>query len=92
MSDQTFYSQSEKINICTDIVSKLKNFEGKNGKVNLYNHVYTFIPKLKKIMNDYIKGDTEYSGTLLFEEIDKKIKYIFPVVKTKNPLFVIKIK
>ena len=87
-----FYSQSEKIEICTDIATKLKNFEGKNGKVNLYNDVYTFIPKLKQIMNEYIKDNKEYSGKLVFEEIGKNINYTFPVKKTKKALFVIKIK
>jgi hypothetical protein len=87
-----YYTQTEKINICVDIATKLKNFEGKNGKVNLFNDTYTFISKLKKIMSDYIKGNESYSGSLLFEEIDKKIKYSFPIEKTKNALFVIKIK
>jgi len=86
------YSIAEKVNICTDIATKLKNFENEKGKVNLFNQSYTFVAKLKKIMNDYIKGDQEYSGTLLFEEINKKIKYLFPINKSKKPLFVIKIK
>jgi len=92
MNQENSYSQAEKVTICTDIAIKLKNFENKKGKANLFNESYTFVSKLKQIMNDYIKGDQEYSGTLLFEEINKKIKYSFPVNKSKKPLFVIKIK
>jgi hypothetical protein len=92
MNQENSYTVSEKVAICTDIGFKLKNFENKKGKVNLFNENYTFVSKLKQIMNDYIKGDQEYSGTLLFEEINKKIKYSFPVNKSKKPLFVIKIK
>ena len=87
-----FYSEKEKIEICVDIAKKLKFFENKNGCVNLFNESYSFIPKLKKIFADYIKGNSDYSGTLEFEEIGKQIKYHFPISKKKKANFVIKIK
>ena len=46
-----YLSQLQKLQITLDIVHKLKTFEGPNGKVNLFNDSYSFIPKLKKIFN-----------------------------------------
>ena len=87
-----FYNEKDKIEICVDISKKLKFFENKNGTINLFNESYTFIPKLKQIFKDYIKGTCDFKGTLEFEEINKQIKYYFPVSKKKNASFVIKIK
>ena len=84
------YTEKEKIEICVDIAKKLKFFKNKNGTVNLFNESYLFVPKLKKIFADYIKGDSDYSGILDFEEIGKKIKYNFPISKNKKATFVIK--
>ena len=87
-----FYLQSEKIQICTDIAQKLKNFKTQDNQIiDLFKESFGYTAKLKKIFNDYIKGDTYFRGTLLFEEIGKKIEYHFPVKKKYNPLFVIKI-
>jgi hypothetical protein len=87
------YSQIEKIQICTDIATKLKQFENSNGvKVNLFNNSYLFVKELKKIFNDYIHGNTYFKGTLDFVEINKKIEYHFPLTKNHQPLFVIRIK
>ena len=72
-----FYSEKEKIEICLDIAKKLKFFENKNGTVNLFNNEFTFVPKLKKIFQEYIKGTTDFKGTLEFEELGKIIIYHF---------------
>jgi hypothetical protein len=86
------YSQEEKVQITVDIAKKLKYFETQSGQiVNLFNTNYMYVPKLKKIFNDYIHGNTELRGTLEFEEIGKKIEYRFPIYKKYNPLFVIRI-
>ena len=88
-----FYNQKEKVEICLDIAKKLKFYENHNGIiVNLFNESYTFVQELKKIFADYIKDTRDYSGILTFEEIDKEIKYHFPVSKKKKATFIIKIK
>lgn len=86
-------NQLEKTKICIDIANRLKNFKNEqNISVNLFNENYTFVPKLKKIFNEYIHGSTYYKGKLEFEEIGKYIEYHLPISKNKNPLFVIKLK
>jgi len=82
------YSQKEKLEITLDNVKKLKEYPG----VNLFNDCYTFIPKLKKVFQEYIKGNSSLTGTLEFEEIGKQIKYSFPCYKPKKATFIIKIK
>jgi hypothetical protein len=85
------YTSQEKLQICLDIANKLKNYTNANGVcVNLFNDTYTFIPKLKAIFSGYINGNVDYKGTLQFEEIDKTIKYYFPVSKKQKATFVIK--
>jgi len=87
------YSEKEKLEICVDIAKKLKFYENQSGvTVNLFNENYTFIPKLKKIFSEYIKDTKDYSGTLDFEEIDKQIKYHFPISRKRKATFIIKIK
>ena len=83
-------SQLEKLQITLDIVHKLKTFEGPNGKVNLFNDCYSFIPELKKIFTDYIHSDRTFKGTLEFEEIGKSVEYRLPHMNNKQPLFVIR--
>jgi hypothetical protein len=85
-----YYSQEEKIEICTDIANRLKRFQGQHGPVNLFNESYSFVKPLKKIFNDYIHGNTYFKGTLEFVEIGKTIEYHFPLTRNHNPLFVIK--
>tara|TARA_B100001778_G_scaffold179020_1_gene147236 strand:+ start:2821 stop:3090 length:270 start_codon:yes stop_codon:yes gene_type:complete len=86
------YTQTERVNIVLDIVKKLKNYKIKSGNtINLYNEeLCSFITKFKEIINKYIKEETEYKGSLYFEEIDKTIEYLLPINKNIKPLFVIK--
>jgi len=85
------YSQQEKVKICMDIISNLKNFKNsENIPVNLFNENYTFVKTIKTIFNDYIHGDTYFKGTIEFEEIGKQINYHLPWTKNHKPLFVIK--
>jgi len=85
-----YLTQIDKLNITLDIVYKLRNFEGPNGSVNLFNDEYTFVPELKKIFTEYIHSDRSYKGTLDFKEIGKKIDYHLPTMNNKQPLFVIR--
>ena len=86
----SFYSEKEKIEMCVDIAKKLKFYENKNGTVNLFQDSYTYVPKLKQVFKQFIKDTKDYSGTLEFEEIGKKIKYHFPISKKKKATFIIK--
>ena len=87
-----FYSEKEKVEICLDIAKQLKFFENKNGTINLFNDTYTFVPKLKTIFKEYIKGVSDFKGTLEFEELGKVINYHFPIAKKKKAVFMIKLK
>ena len=84
-------NQFEKTKICIDIANRLKNFKNEqNISVNLFNENYTFVPKLKKIFQEYIKGTTDFKGTLEFEELGKIIIYHFSI--NKKAKFIIKLK
>ena len=87
-----YLTQLDKLQITLDIIYKLRNFEGPNGTINLFEDTYTFVPKLKKIFNDYIHSDRQFKGTLFFEEIGKNIDYRLPIMNNKQPLFVIRMK
>ena len=85
------YSQDEKLKLTINIVKKLKFYESNDGQiVDLYKDSYSYVAKLKKVFNDYIKGDTEFKGEVFFEELGKKIEYRLPIYKKYNPLFVIR--
>jgi len=84
-------TQLEKLKITLEIANKLRNFEGPNGKVNLFNGEYSFVKELKRIFNDYIHSDKQFKGTLEFVEINKKIDYFLPTTNKRQPLFVIRI-
>jgi len=86
------YTQKEKIQICAEIITNLKNFKGKDDTpVNLFNESYSFVKPLKQLFKDYIHGDQFYKGTLDFVEIGKKIEYHFPLTKNHKQLFVIRV-
>ena len=85
-----YLTELDKLKITLDIVDKLRNFEGPNGKVDLFNDMYSFVPELKKIFTSYIHSDKVYKGTLEFTEIGKKIEYRLTVMNNKQPLFVIR--
>lgn len=48
------------------------------------------INEFKVITKKYIKEETEYKGSLYFEEIDKTIEYLLQINKSIKPLFVIR--
>ena len=91
MEGESLYTQTEKIEICKEIATRLKEFEGPQGKVNLYNDSFSFVPQLKALFKEYIHGNTFFKGTLSFEEINKQINYHLPLTKNHSPLFVIRI-
>ena len=89
-----YYSRNERLEIVLNIVKKLKNYELKNGStINLYNeNLCSFVKEFKEITKKYIKEGKKYEGTLYFEEINKNIKYILPINKNEEVLFVIRCK
>ena len=90
---EIYWNRQEKVEMCLDIAKKLRNFQNEQGTpVDLFQDHHSFVPKLKKIFADFIDDTKDYSGVLEFEEIDKQIKYHFPISKKKKATFVIKIK
>jgi hypothetical protein len=101
MSDKDedkYRSQIDRVNVVLDIVKQLKNYPTQNmGPVDLYKDEYVYVQKLKKIFSDYIKQPQDdlkqFKGAVFFEETVKRdAEYILPVLKTQEPLFVIRMK
>ena len=93
-----YRSQIDRINVVLDIVKQLKNYPTQNmGPVDLYKDEYVYVQKLKKIFSDYIKQPQDdlkqFKGAVFFEETVKRdAEYILPVLKSQEPLFVIRMK
>jgi hypothetical protein len=87
-----YYKPQEKLVIVMDMVSKLRYYKNDRGEpVNLMNEHFTFVSKLKEIMNKYVREDgSEFKGFLEFEEIGKKIEYDFPASNKRDPTLVIR--
>ena len=87
-----YYTAEDKLKIVMDMVSKLRYYKNERGEpVNLMNEHFTFVSKLKAIMNKYVKEEkSEYKGFLEFEEIGKKLEYYFPASNKKDPTLVIR--
>lgn len=97
MSD--YYTKKDRHQIVLTIENQLRTFKiKKDGKINHYNAMMcSFAEEFKKISYDYIyQSDDEpkelkdFSGSLYFEEIQKKIDYVLPSKKTTQPLFVMR--
>lgn len=87
-----YYTAQEKLEIVMDMVSKLRYYKNDRGEpVNLMNEHFSFVSKLKEIMNKYVREDgSEFKGYLEFEEIGKKLEYYFPASNKKDPTLVIR--
>ena len=87
-----YYTAKEKLEIVMDMVSKLRYYKNERGEpVNLMNEHFTFVSKLKEIMNKYVREHgSEYKGFLEFEEIGKKLEYHFPASNKNDPTLVIR--
>ena len=93
-----YRSQIDRINVVLDIVKQLKNYPTLNtGPVDLYKEEYVYVQRLKKIFSDYIKQPQDdlkqFKGVVFFEETVKRdAEYILPILKSQEPLFVIRMK
>lgn len=93
-----YRSQIDRINVVLDIVKQLKNYPTLNaGPVDLYKEEYGYVQRLKKIFSDYIKQPQDdlkqFKGVVFFEETVKRdAEYILPILKSQEPLFVIRMK
>ena len=93
-----YRSQIDRINVVLDIVKQLKNYPTLNtGPVDLYKEEYVYVQRLKKIFSDYIKQPQDdlkqFKGAIFFEETVKRdAEYILPILKSQEPLFVIRMK
>lgn len=97
-SGDKYRSQIDRINVVLDIVKQLKNYPTLNtGPVDLYKDEYVYVRRLKKIFSDYIKQPQDdlkpFKGVVFFEETVKRdAEYILPILKSQEPLFVIRMK
>lgn len=88
----------DRINVVLNIVRQLKNYPTQNmGPVDLYKDEYAYVQKLKKVFSDYIKQPEDnlkqFKGVVFLEETVKRdAEYILPVLKSQEPLFVIRMK
>lgn len=88
----------ERINVVLNIVRQLKNYPTQNmGPVDLYKDEYVYVQKLKKVFSDYIKQPEDnlkqFKGVVFLEETVKRdAEYILPILKSQEPLFVIRMK
>jgi hypothetical protein len=93
-----YRSQIDRVNVVLDIVKQLKNYPTLNtAPVDLYKDEYVYVQKLKKIFSDYIKQPQDdlkqFKGVVFFEETVKRdAEYILPILKSQEPLFVIRMK
>ena len=93
-----YRSQIDRVNVVLDIVKQLKNYPTLNmGPVDLYKEEYVYVQRLKKIFSNYIKQPQDdlkqFKGVVFFEETVKRdAEYILPVLKSQEPLFVIRMK
>jgi hypothetical protein len=96
---QTLYNKLDRLNIVLDISKKLRTFplSNKFDTIDLYNFKCDAISEVKIIFNKYINQNDnepntlqEFRGEIDFYEIGRTIKYILPIQKNKNPLFVFK--
>ena len=93
-----YLTVEERINIVLGIVRQLKNYPTQNmGPIDLYKDEYTYVQKLKKVFSDYIKQPQDnlkpFKGVVFLEETVKRdAEYILPILKSQEPLFVIRMK
>lgn len=93
-----YLTVEERINVVLNIVRQLKNYPTQNmGPVDLYKDEYIYVQKLKKVFSDYIKQPQDnlkqFKGVVFLEETVKRdAEYILPILKSQEPLFVIRMK
>lgn len=97
-------TKSERLEIVISISKRLKNFPKINYLktdndiyMDLYNSDYIAIKKIKEIFKEYINQDdtkpellSSMNGTIRFPELNRKIEYILPINKQREPVFVIR--
>ena len=87
-----YYTKEEKVKIIVDIIKKLKKFPTKNqSTIDLYNKEYSYVGKLKTISMEWINNEnSEFKGSIYFEELNKYFEYNFPSKNNIEPLFVLR--
>jgi len=94
-----YRTQIDRVNIVLDIVKQLKNYPtATTGETtDIYKEEYIYVQRLKKVFTDYIKQPQDnlkqFKGTIFLEETVKRdVEYILPILKSQEPLFVIRMK
>ena len=87
-----YYTKEEKVKIIVDIIKKLKKFPTKNqSTIDLYNKEYSYVEKFKTISMEWINNEnSEFKGSIYFEELNKYFEYNFPSKNNIEPLFVLR--
>lgn len=89
------YTKKERLSFIMEIINLLRSFRGENGDiVNLYNEEYTAIKSLKQVFDSYLNQNDEtsvsFDGTIMFEELNRKLRYRLPAFSPHKPLFILK--
>jgi hypothetical protein len=94
-----YRTQIDRVNIVLDIVKQLKNYPTATAgeTTDIYKEEYIYVQRLKKVFTDYIKQPQDnlkqFKGTIFLEETVKRdVEYILPILKSQEPLFVIRMK
>jgi hypothetical protein len=89
------YTKNERLSFIMEIIISLRNFKGENGcDVNLYNEEYSAIKTLKTEFDQYLNqsdaSSVTFEGTILFEELNRKMQYRLPAFSPHKPMLVMK--
>ena len=92
---KTRYTKNERLSHIIEIITCLRNFEGEHGdSVNLYNEEYQAIKTLKSAFDAYLNQNDEtsvtFEGTILFDELNRKIQYRLPAFSPHKPVLTMK--
>lgn len=94
-----YRTQIDRVNIVLDIVKQLKNYPTATAgeTTDIYKEEYTYVQRLKKVFSDYIKQPQDnlkqFKGSIFLEEtVRRDVEYILPILKSQEPLFVIRMK
>ena len=92
---KTRYTKNERLSHIIEIITCLRNFKGEHGdSVNLYNEEYQAIKTLKSAFDAYLNQNDEtsvtFEGTILFDELNRKIQYRLPAFSPHKPVLAMK--
>ena len=89
------YTKNERLSFIMEIINNLRTFRGETGDiVNLYNEEYEAIKTLKTIFDQYLnqldKTSVTFEGTIMFDELNRKLQYRLPAFSPHKPILMLK--